>query len=41
MHRRIGWVAKAMRLISILDVERCIDDVFECGLITFNLPEGL
>ncbi len=41
MNRRGNWMLKATRLIPLLDPQRCIDELFDCGLLTFGLPEGL
>lgn len=41
MDRRNDWLKAAMRLVPMLDFERCIDELFDCGLITLGLPEGL
>jgi hypothetical protein len=41
MYRPDDWMRKAMRLIPMLHLERHIDELFDCGLITFDLPEGL
>jgi hypothetical protein len=41
MSMRNNWVTTAKRLMPMLDIERCIDELFDCGLITFGLPDGL
>jgi hypothetical protein len=41
MSRRHGWMKTAMRLVTMLDVERCIDELFDGGLLTLGLPEKL
>lgn len=41
MGRRYDWLKAAMRLVSVLDFERCIDELFDDGLISFGLPERL
>ena len=41
MGMRNGWLKTAKRLVPMLDIERCIDELFDCGLITFGLPDGL
>jgi hypothetical protein len=33
--KRFGW------FLPIFDLQRCIDDLFDCGLITLDLPDGL
>lgn len=41
MRGRNDWLKAARRLLPPFDIERCIDDLFDCGLITLGLPEGL
>jgi hypothetical protein len=41
MDRRNDWLKAAMRLVPMLDIERYIDELFDCGLITLGLPDGL
>lgn len=41
MRRQNDWLKAAMRLVPMLDFERCIDELFDGGLITFGLPERL
>jgi hypothetical protein len=41
MGRRNDWLKAAMRMVPLFDVDRCIDELFDGGLITFGLPERL
>ena len=41
MDKRNGWLKAVARLVPIFRVERCIDELFDGGLITFALPEKL
>lgn len=41
MDRRYDWLRTAMRLVPMLDIERCIDELFDGGLLTLGLPESL
>lgn len=41
MRRKNNWILKAASLIPLLNLDRHLDDLFDCGLITFDLPEGL
>lgn len=35
------WIKKAAMLLPMLDLDSCVNELFERGLITFGFPEGL
>jgi hypothetical protein len=35
------WIKKAAMLLPRLNLDRCVNELFDCGLITFDFPEGL
>ena len=41
MGMRNDWLKTAKRLVPMFVIERCIDELFDCGLITLGLPDGL